>query len=53
MVGLSPANPTIAGTFTTDGTGTGIFTSTVTSLTDNTIYYVRAYAINNFGTVIV
>lgn len=45
------ANPTIAlTTKTTDGTGTGAFTSNITGLTANTTYYVRAYATNSVGT---
>lgn len=43
-------NPTITDTHTTDGAGTGTFTSSLTGLTQNTIYYVRAYATNNVGT---
>jgi gingipain R len=43
-------NPTISGDHTTDGTGTGSFTSSMTSLTANTTYYVRAYATNSVGT---
>ena len=43
-------NPTIADSHTTDGTGTGSFTSSVTGLTAVTTYYVRAYATNNVGT---
>ena len=43
-------NPTISGSHTTDGTGTGSFTSAMTSLTANTTYYVRAYATNSAGT---
>jgi len=35
---------------TTDGTGTGIFISSLTGLTANTTYYVRAYATNSVGT---
>ena len=35
---------------TTDGTGTGAFTSSITGLTANTTYYVRAYATNSVGT---
>ncbi|MEK7719983.1 MAG: fibrobacter succinogenes major paralogous domain-containing protein [Bacteroidota bacterium] len=45
------AGPTIANVKTSDGTGTGIFTSSLTSLTANTTYYVRAYATNSAGTV--
>ncbi len=41
------ANPTISGSHTSDGTGTGTFTSAITGLTPNTTYHVRAYATNN------
>jgi len=45
------ANPDIlTGTVTTDGTGTGAFVSTLSGLTDGTVYYVRAYATNSAGT---
>ena len=43
-------NPTISGSHTTDGTGTGSFTSSLTGLTAGTTYYVRAYATNAAGT---
>lgn len=44
-------NPTIdLTTKTNDGSGTGSFTSTITELTANTTYYVRAYATNSVGT---
>ncbi len=43
-------NPTISGSHTTDGTGTGSFTSAMTGLTANTTYYVRAYATNSAST---
>ena len=47
--GTSP-NPTISlQTKTTDGSSTGSFTSAITDLTSNTLYYVRAYAINSAG----
>jgi len=43
--------PTIAlSTKTSDGTGTGVFTSTITGLLSTTTYYVRAYATNSLGT---
>ena len=35
---------------TADSSGIGEFTSRITGLTENTIYYVRAYAINRVGT---
>ena len=43
-------SPTISGAHTTDGNGTGTFASHITGLTDNTTYYVRAYATNSVGT---
>ena len=43
-------NPTINDNKTSDGSGTGTFTSNLTNLTDNTTYYVRAYATNEKGT---
>jgi hypothetical protein len=42
--------PTISDSHTEDGTGTGAFTSTITGLTANTDYYLRAYATNIAGT---
>lgn len=42
--------PTIANSFTTDGSGTGLFTSQITGLSPSTSYYVRAYATNAGGT---
>ncbi len=44
------SNPTISNIHTTDGTGTGSFTSTATDLSPNTLYHVRAYATNSVGT---
>lgn len=43
-------NPTVSGSHTTEGTGTGSFTSNLSGLTQNTTYYVRAYATNSIGT---
>jgi len=42
--------PTISDSYTTDGTGTGTFTSSLTGLSGSTTYYVRAYATNSAGT---
>ena len=43
-------NPTVSNSHTTDGSGTGSFTSSLTGLTASTTYYVRAYATNSVGT---
>ena len=43
-------DPTISGEHTTDGKGTGSFTSQITDLDPNTKYYVKAYATNSVGT---
>ena len=43
-------NPTITNTKTTDGDGSGVFTSTVTGLLPGAVYYIRAYATNSIGT---
>lgn len=43
-------NPTVNNNKTTDGVGTGSFTSNITGLQPGTIYYVRAYATNSAGT---
>jgi hypothetical protein len=44
------SSPTISGSHSSDGTGTGSFTSDITGLTPNTLYHVRAYATNKVGT---
>ena len=43
-------NPTLNDNHTSDGSGTGDFTSSLTALMPSTTYYVRAYATNNMGT---
>jgi uncharacterized protein (TIGR02145 family) len=44
------ASPTLSDQKTSDGTGTGNFSSLLTGLTPNTAYYLRAYATNSSGT---
>ena len=44
------ANPTILASHTTDGSGIGAFTSSLTGLIPSTTYHVRAYATNAYGT---
>ena len=43
-------SPTIADSKTTDGSGLGVFVSSLTPLTAPTTYYVRAWATNQYGT---
>ncbi len=43
-------SPTILDSKSSNGTGIGAFTSSITGLTANTTYYVRAYATNSVGT---
>lgn len=42
--------PTTANSSTNDGTGTASFSSSLTSLSAQTLYYVRSYATNDVGT---
>ena len=44
------SEPTLSDAYTTNGTGSGSFTSVVTNVSVNTTYYVRAYATNSIGT---
>jgi len=43
-------HPVISNSHSTDGSGAGTFTSNLTGLLANTLYYVRAYAVNEEGT---
>jgi uncharacterized protein (TIGR02145 family) len=42
--------PDISGSHTVEGGGPGLFESSFTGLTPNTLYYIRTYASNNEGT---
>lgn len=42
--------PKISDSVTIDGSGTGSYSSSLNNLTSNTVYYVRAYAVNSVGT---
>ena len=44
------ANPTTTDQVTEDGSATGLFTSSLVGLQSNTVYYLRAYAVNSKGT---
>lgn len=44
------ANPTTANSKTADGTGAGLYTSAVTTLSPGATYHIRAYATNSVGT---
>ena len=50
VVWSTSPNPTTANNQSSDGSGTGNYTSNLTGLSSNTTYYVRAYAINSAGT---
>jgi uncharacterized protein (TIGR02145 family) len=43
-------NPTTSSTKTSDGTGTGTYSSSIAGLTPGATYYVKAYATNSEGT---
>ena len=44
------SSPTVTDNISSDGTGIGIFSSDMYSLTPNTTYFVRSYATNSVGT---
>ncbi|HLP14675.1 MAG TPA: pectinesterase family protein [Bacteroidota bacterium] len=44
------ADPTVADSKSVDGSDIGTFTSALTNLSPNTLYHVRAYAVNSAGT---
>lgn len=44
------SGPTVTNSKTTDGYGTGFYTSSLTNLSPGTTYYIRAYATNSVGT---
>lgn len=43
-------NPTISNNILTSGSGTGIYSVTITGLSSSTMYYLRAFATNSAGT---
>ena len=43
-------NPSLSDSYTTEGTGSGIFTSQISGLSPGTKYYFRSYATNIIGT---
>ncbi len=47
----SSTTPTILNSKTTDGTGLGNYTSTISGLTPGSVYFIRGYATNSVGTV--
>jgi len=49
MLWSTSGTPTINDNKTIDGAGLGVLSSTVSELLPNTIYYLRAYAINSVG----
>jgi uncharacterized protein (TIGR02145 family) len=50
LVYATTSNPTLSNTVLTIGSGEGSFSGTLTGLTPNSTYYVRAYATNSSGT---
>jgi len=50
VVWSTSSGPALSDNYTTDGTGTGTFTSLIDGLSCGTTYYYRAYATNSAGT---
>jgi hypothetical protein len=50
VVWSNSPNPTLSDNYTSNGVGIGVFSSSITGLNPSTKYYVRAYAVNSFGT---
>lgn len=50
IVYATTSNPTLSNSVVNSASGTGVFTSNLTGLTANTLYYVRAFATNSAGT---
>ena len=50
LVYSTSTSPTLSNTVLTIGSGTGSFSGTLTGLTPNTTYYIRAYVTNSAGT---
>jgi uncharacterized protein (TIGR02145 family) len=50
LVWSTTSNPTTADNFTSEGSGTGSFSSNITGLIIGSTYYLRAYATNSAGT---
>jgi uncharacterized protein (TIGR02145 family) len=49
VVWSTAINPTLDNNFTVNGSGMGIYPSNLVDLIANTVYYIRAYAINEAG----
>ena len=50
VVWATSSTPTLSNSYTSDGTGTADYSSSLTGLSAQTLYYVRAYVTNTSGT---